>query len=118
MLPGRACARAPIHKSGGGARDEAYLGGRVSGRSTMPINPTDLSQPGAPHVDSYWAATAGAEVEGADPIAGDIEVDVAVIGGGYTGLSAASHLGPDHGIAPPVLEAPRLRRGSTGPNAP
>ncbi len=59
----------------------------------MTINPTDLSQPGAPHVDSYWAATAGPEVEDADPIAGDLEVDVAIIGGGYTGLSTAYHLG-------------------------
>ena len=82
----------------------------------MPINPTDLSQPGAPHVDSYWAATAGAEVEAADPIAGDMEVDVAIIGGGYTGLSAAYHLARDHGIAAHVLEAHRIGWGCSGRN--
>ena len=26
------------------------------------------------------------------PLAGDVEVDVAIVGGGYTGLSAALHL--------------------------
>jgi len=82
----------------------------------MPINPTDLSQPGAPHVDSYWAATAGAEVEAADPITGDIEVDIAIIGGGYTGLSAAYHLGREHGIAAHVLEAHRIGWGCSGRN--
>ena len=65
----------------------------------MAINPTDLSRPDSPHVGSYWAATAGAEVEGTDPIAGDIDVEVAIIGGGYTGLSTAYHLGRDFGVA-------------------
>jgi gamma-glutamylputrescine oxidase len=82
----------------------------------MPINPTDLQHPGAAHVDSYWAATAGPEVEGADPIAGDAEVDVAIIGSGYTGLSAAYHLGREHGIAAHVLEANRIGWGCSGRN--
>src|SRR3954467_6540970 len=82
----------------------------------MPINPTDLSQPGASHVDSYWAATAGAEVEAANAVAGDMEVDVAIIGGGYTGLSTAYHLGRDHGIAAHVLEANRIGWGCSGRN--
>ena len=58
----------------------------------------------------------GAEVEGADPIAGDIEVDVAIIGGGYTGLSTAYHLGREHGIAAHVLEAHRIGWGCSGRN--
>jgi glycine/D-amino acid oxidase-like deaminating enzyme len=82
----------------------------------MPINPTDLSKAGAPHVESYWAATAGPEVEGADPIAADQDVDIAIIGGGYTGLSAAYHLARRHGIAAHVLEANRIGWGCSGRN--
>jgi gamma-glutamylputrescine oxidase len=82
----------------------------------MPINPTDLQHPGAAHVDSYWAATAGPEVEDTDPIACDVEVDVAIIGGGYTGLSTAYHLGREHGIAAHVLEANRIGWGCSGRN--
>lgn len=82
----------------------------------MPINPTDLQHPGAAHVDSYWAATAGPEVEGADPISADREVDIAIIGGGYTGLSTAYHLGREHGIAAHVLEAHRIGWGCSGRN--
>jgi len=82
----------------------------------MAINPTDLGRPDSPHVGSYWAATAGPEVERTDPIAGDIEVEVAIIGGGYTGLSAAYHLGRDFGIAAHVLEANRIAWGCSGRN--
>jgi gamma-glutamylputrescine oxidase len=85
-------------------------------RSAMSINPTDLRQPGAPHVDSYWAATAGAEVENCEPVSGDMDVDVAIIGGGYTGLSAAYHLGREHGISAHVLEANRIGWGCSGRN--
>ena len=45
----------------------------------MAINPTDLSQPGAAHVPSYWAATAGPEVEGVEPVSSDLDVDVALL---------------------------------------
>ncbi len=82
----------------------------------MPINPTDLSHPGAPHVQSYWAATAGNEVENCDPVAADLDVDVAIIGGGYTGLSAAYHLAREHGIAAHVLEAHLIGWGCSGRN--
>ena len=62
----------------------------------MAINTIDLRQPGTPHIESYWAATAGDEVAGCAPVAGDIDADIAIIGGGYTGLSCAYHLARDY----------------------
>ena len=82
----------------------------------MAINPTDLSKPGSPHVGSYWAASAGAEVDNCDPVAGDMDVDVAIIGGGYTGLSTAYHLAREHGVKAHVLEANRVGWGCSGRN--
>jgi len=43
----------------------------------------------AAHVPSYWAATGGPEPDGIQTVDGDRRADVAVIGGGYTGLAAA-----------------------------
>ena len=56
---------------------------------------------------SYWQR-GRARNPVALPLAGDIKVDVAVIGGGYTGLSAAYHLKTtDPGLEVAVLEAER-----------
>jgi glycine/D-amino acid oxidase-like deaminating enzyme len=55
--------------------------------------------------------------EPAPPLARDLEVDVAIIGGGFTGVSAAYHLSrrfPDRGIA--LVEARRLGNGASGRN--
>jgi hypothetical protein len=82
----------------------------------MAIDTTDLDRPGAAHVDSYWAATAGEEVACCDPVAGDFDTDVAIIGGGYTGLSCAYHLARDHGVKAHVLEANRVGWGCSGRN--
>ena len=59
----------------------------------------------AGHVHSYWAATAGPGPDNVHPLPGDRTVEVAVIGGGYTGLSAAHRLAGTHGIETLVLEA-------------
>ena len=64
----------------------------------MAINIIDPNAPGQGHIDSYWAATAGPEIADAAPVAGDMEVDVAIVGGGYTGLSTALHLGRKFGL--------------------
>jgi gamma-glutamylputrescine oxidase len=51
------------------------------------------------------------------PLDRDLTVDIAIIGGGFTGLSAAYHLSkrfPDRGIA--LLEATRLGNGASGRN--
>ena len=54
---------------------------------------------------SYWEATAGDISVNAPALLGDESCDVAIIGGGYTGLSAALHLARDHGVDVRVLEA-------------
>lgn len=82
----------------------------------MAINPTDLSRAGDAHVGSYWATTAGEEVAGAAPVTGDLDSEVAIIGGGYTGLSAAYHLARNHGVRAHVLEANRIGWGCSGRN--
>ena len=82
----------------------------------MSLTPIDLSHPGAAHVDSFWAASAGDEVSGTPPLSGDVETDIAIIGAGYTGLSTAYHLAREHGIKALVLEANRVGWGCSGRN--
>jgi glycine/D-amino acid oxidase-like deaminating enzyme len=68
-------------------------------------------------VPSYWEATAPADDPAWTPLEGDAACDVAVIGGGYTGLSAALHLARDHGMNVRVLEAgDRIGWGASGRN--
>jgi heterodisulfide reductase subunit A-like polyferredoxin len=57
----------------------------------MSIDTADLLRPGQAHVDSYGAVTAGEDVIPCDRIQNDIDTDIAIIGAGYTGLSAAYH---------------------------
>lgn len=71
---------------------------------------------GLPHPASYWAAVSGPPPEDDGPLAGDRDVDVAVIGAGYTGLSAACHLARRHGTRALVLEANRAGFGGSGRN--
>src|SRR5437773_11774634 len=70
----------------------------------------------AGHVHSYWAATVGPGPDNVRPLPGDRTVEVAVIGGGYTGLSAAYRLAGTHGIETLVLEANRIGWGARGRN--
>ncbi|MCH9693040.1 MAG: FAD-binding oxidoreductase [Gammaproteobacteria bacterium] len=65
---------------------------------------------------SYWEATAGNTRLDASPLKGDQSCDVAVIGGGYTGLSAALHLARDYNIDVRVLEAGHIGWGASGRN--
>jgi glycine/D-amino acid oxidase-like deaminating enzyme len=60
---------------------------------------------GKDYAPTYWIPTAGPEPEDDGPITRDVDVDVAVIGSGYTGLSCAIHLAREHGIKATVLEA-------------
>jgi gamma-glutamylputrescine oxidase len=71
---------------------------------------------GRGHAPTYWAATAAQTPEDDGPLPGDAEVDIAIIGGGYTGLSCAYHLAQDHGVRAVVLEANRAGWGCSGRN--
>jgi len=66
------------------------------------------------HAASFYAATAD-EALAFPPLKGDTRADVAIIGGGYTGLSAALHLA-ERGIDVAVLEAQRVGWGASGRN--
>lgn len=83
----------------------------------MEFDPLKTRDPGRglPHANSYWVATAGPEPEDEGPLAGDIEVEVAVVGGGYAGLSCALHLARA-GVSVAVLEANRFGWGCSGRN--
>jgi gamma-glutamylputrescine oxidase len=68
-------------------------------------------------VASYWEDTALPDESGARPLDGDRQVEVAVIGGGYTGLTAALRLAGVHGVDVAVLEANCIGWGASGRNS-
>lgn len=65
---------------------------------------------------SYWEATAGDQDVPATRLTSDDSCDVAIIGGGYTGLSAALHLARDYDVDVRVLEAGHIGWGASGRN--
>ncbi len=68
------------------------------------------------YAPTYWIGTAGQPPEDDGPVFRDMDVDVAVIGSGYTGLSCAIHLAKDHGIKATVLEANTVAWGCSTRN--
>lgn len=64
---------------------------------------------------SLWEATAE-EAAGSDVFAPGEQVDLAIVGGGYTGLSCALHAA-ERGLSVRVLEAERVGFGGSGRNA-
>lgn len=63
---------------------------------------------------SLWAATAPPAPD-CPPLAGDAKAEVAIVGGGFTGLSAALHLA-EKGVAVTLLEAAEPGFGASGRN--
>jgi len=81
-------------------------------------DPLTAATPGAglDHMPSYWTATAGALPPDDGPAPRQLDAEVAIIGGGYTGLSCAYYLARAHGIRSVVLEANRAGWGCSGRN--
>lgn len=65
---------------------------------------------------SYWEATGGELLPHASTLTEASRCEVAIIGGGYTGLSAAYHLCRDFQIDARVLEAGHIGWGASGRN--
>ncbi|OYX25758.1 MAG: oxidoreductase [Rhodobacterales bacterium 32-66-7] len=63
---------------------------------------------------SYYAATR-TKLDPFPPLAGEVQADVAIVGAGYMGLSAALHLA-EKGVKVVVLEAHRVGFGASGRN--
>ncbi|MEU7906866.1 FAD-dependent oxidoreductase [Actinoplanes sp. NPDC049118] len=67
--------------------------------------------------ESYWLAAAREPAAARAPLPGDRDVDVAIVGGGYTGLWTAYYLArADPGLRIAVLEAEYAGFGASGRN--
>ncbi|MEV1288715.1 FAD-dependent oxidoreductase [Micromonospora sp. NPDC049679] len=66
---------------------------------------------------SFWMSTADDDLSPRPPLAGDVEVDVAIVGGGYTGLWTAYYLATaDPTLRIAVLEKEIAGYGASGRN--
>ncbi|WP_286234840.1 NAD(P)/FAD-dependent oxidoreductase [Thalassotalea sediminis] len=72
---------------------------------------------GQDYPNSYWAQVSGSSPKNLGALQTDLEVDVAIIGAGYTGMSCALHLAEEHGIKATLLEANQSAWGCSGRNA-
>ena len=71
---------------------------------------------GQEYAPTYWIATAGEPPADDGPVMQDMDVDVAIIGSGFTGLACAIYLAREHGIKATVLEANRVSWGCSTRN--
>ncbi|PLX38106.1 MAG: FAD-dependent oxidoreductase [Hyphomicrobiales bacterium] len=85
------------------------MAGTVHPYGAAAIDPTAL-------VDSHWEAVTPPLAFETPPLEEDAACDVAIIGGGYTGLWAAKQLADAHGLSVRVLEAARPGWGASGRN--
>jgi glycine/D-amino acid oxidase-like deaminating enzyme len=77
---------------------------------------SDTPGQGRDYAPTYWIGTAGEPPADDGPITHDIDVDVAIIGSGFTGLTCAIFLAQEHGIKATVLEANRVSWGCSTRN--
>jgi len=80
----------------------------------MTVHPASIAHERAALADSLWTATAG-PLPDCPPLTGEAEADVAVVGGGFTGLSAALHLA-EAGRRVVLVEAETPGWGASGRN--
>jgi hypothetical protein len=71
---------------------------------------------GQDYAPTYWVATAGPRPAHDGPIASDVDVDVAIIGAGFTGLACAIFLAREHGIKAAVLDVNQVAWGCSSRN--
>lgn len=71
---------------------------------------------GVDYAPSYWVFDAGDPPEDDGPVTADMDVDVALIGAGFTGTATALFLAREHGIKAVVLEANQIGWGCTSRN--
>lgn len=91
------------------------MSGAASGPVRAPARgPLDFEAGAPAHAPSVYAATARGTRE-RPALAGTVRADVCVVGGGYTGLSAALHLA-QAGRSVVVVEANRAGWGASGRN--
>ena len=104
------------------AHTSPAIGGAGAASAEQPYDPLfdPLSEPhpgqSRQYAPTYWTATVGAAPDDDGPVAADLDVDVAIIGSGFTGLATALFLAEEHGIRATVLEANRLAWGCTSRN--
>lgn len=103
----------------------AHPGIVTSGHSTQASNPYDPAYDplvaatpgqGCEYAQTYWIGTAGEPPPDDGPISSNRDVDVAIIGSGFTGLATAIFLAEKHGIKATVLEANRVSWGCSTRN--
>ncbi len=103
----------------------ASRAGDAQGRATAPSQPYDPAYDplksatpgqGRDYAPTYWIGTAGEPPADDGPVTGDMDVDVVIIGAGFTGLTAAIFLAQEYGIRATVLEANRTSWGCSTRN--
>ncbi|QDQ26172.1 FAD-binding oxidoreductase [Chitinimonas arctica] len=67
------------------------------------------------HIDSYYAASCPEARQSRPALADELEVDVVIVGAGYTGLYTALNLA-EAGLSVAILEASRVGWGASGRN--
>ncbi len=71
---------------------------------------------GSAYSPSYWVADAGRPPANDGPVNSDMDVDIAIIGGGFTGLATALFLAREHHIKAHILEANQVAWGCSSRN--